>query len=305
MTTKNNQEKIQERIEQLLTMAWNTKSIKRTLAIVNQILEIDPDNIDALIIKADNTKSLPEIEKILICALNALKTPKYQELDDEEKNILFYLVNQRLAMSFFYDEKFKEAFIFCKAAMDYSEFIDDPEAEATKKAIKDLYYRLLIMREQWQEILAQTMKDDEHTLAWSYSRLIAAWMMASENREKICAHMFWDALMISPDVPFYMMGYFAEPDDNASQESHDSFDFALMFYDAISVSEEFSHWFTRGVILFGLLSNRFEEREKDYLIDVLDSLGGYEEYERMNKLMIAGSDEAIIEMLAANKCLSE
>ena len=110
--------------------------------------------------------------------------------------------------------------------------------------------------------------------------------------------------MLAPDVPFYLLGYFQEPDDNASDRSHEEFDFALLFYDALSVSEDFFNWFTRGTILFGLLSGRFEEREREYLLDVLDTLGGYEEYERMSGMIVEGDDEAVIEMLAANKCLS-
>lgn len=292
-----------ERIDQLLNMAWNTKSTARTLAIVNQILEIDPDNVDALIIKADNTESPAEATAVLARALEALN--KSDKSDAEEKNVLLYVVNQRLAFTLFYDNKFTESLKFCEAAITCGEAVDDPEAEAMKAALKSLYYRLLVMRGQWQKILAETMRDEEHSLAWGYSRLIAAWMLAPDNARRICANMFWDVLMLSPDVPFYLLGYFQEPGDDASDKAHEDFDFALLFYDALSVSEDFFNWFTRGTILFGLLSGRFEEREREYLLDVLDTLGGYEEYERMSGMIVEGDDEAVIEMLAANKCLAD
>ena len=73
----------------------------------------------------------------------------------------------------------------------------------------------------------------------------------------------------------------------------------------LSVSGDFSDWFKRGAILFGLLTNRFDEREREYLLDVLDSLGGYEEYGKMSTIIVEGDDMAVIEILAANKCLSE
>ncbi|MBQ3654039.1 MAG: hypothetical protein II954_06455, partial [Synergistaceae bacterium] len=120
-----------------------------------------------------------------------------------------------------------------------------------------------------------------------------------------CANMFWDALILAPDVPFYMLGYLPEPDETDGEEAQENFDFAVMYYDTISVSEEFLRWFTRGVILFGLLSQRFDEKEREYLLDVLDTLGGYEEYERMSSIILESDDAAIIEMLAANKCLGD
>ena len=130
-------------------------------------------------------------------------------------------------------------------------------------------------------------------------------MLAPDNARRICAGMFWDVLMMGPDVPFYILGIFPEPDDDAAQNAHEDFEFAVLYYDAVSVSDDFYRWFNRGAILFGLLSGRFEEREREYLLDVLDTLGGYEEYERMSKIIVEGDDEAVIEMLAANKCLAD
>ena len=300
MTDNRGRKNGQERIDQLLNMAWNTKSTARTLAIVNQILELDKDNVDALIMKADNTQDADARTELLFRALEALDS-----LDSEDKDILLYVVNQRLAFTFFYANKFHEALKFCEAALNSETIHSDPDAEASAGAVKSLYYRVLIELQSWQKILAETLKDDEHSLAWGYSRLIAAWMLAPEDSRHVCAKMFWDALMMSPDVPFYMLGYFPEPDDDANQQAHDEFDFALLYYDALSASDDFFNWFTRGTILFGLLSNRFTEREREYLLDVLDTLGGYEEYERMSSLIVEADDAAIIEMLAANKCLAE
>ena len=84
--------------------------------------------------------------------------------------------------------------------------LDDPDNE---DEINTLYYRTLIEMEEWQKILALTMKDETHGLAWGYSRLIAAWMSAPGESQAVCANMFWDALSIAPDVPFYMLGYYS------------------------------------------------------------------------------------------------
>lgn len=303
MRPKRGNNTVKERINQLLNMAWNTKSTARTLAIISQILEIDPDNVDALVMKADNTQDADARTKILMHALDTLNKP--ENSDYHERDILLYVVNQRLAFTMFYANRFREAFAYCEAALNSDVPDDDPDAESSREDMKALYYRLLIEAKDWKRILAETMRDEEHSLAWGYSRLVAAWMLAPGNARRICAGMFWDVLMMGPDVPFYILGIFPEPDDDAAQNAHDDFDFAVLFYDAVSVSEDFYRWFNRGAILFGLLSGRFEEREREYLLDVLDTLGGYEEYERMSKFIVEGDDEAVIEMLAANKCLAD
>ena len=114
--------------------------------------------------------------------------------------------------------------------------------------------------------------------------------------------MFWDALIIAPDVPFYMLGYYGEPEDG---DDNGDFDFALIYSDVVNMSDDFREWFTRGTALFGLLTNRFDGREREYMLDVLDAFGGYEEYERMSGIMMEADDESVIETLAANKCLTE
>ena len=294
--------KNRRRINQLLSMAWATNSKARILAIAGQILDIDPNNIDALIMKADNTDEPNSRINLLHKALASLDKPGSCNPDD--KDMLFIVINQRMAYTYFAMSNINKAFEFCEAALKFEAEHTEIDAD-DEGAMKALYYRILIERRDWQKILAETLRDDEHSLAWGYARLVAAWMIAPDKGRSVCANMFWDVLMIAPDVPFYMLGYFPEPDDDASPESHTEFEFSLMFYDVLSVSDDFFRWFSRGVILFGLLSGRFSAREREYMLDVIDTLGGYEEYERMSKIIVEGDDAAVIEMLAANKCLIE
>lgn len=291
------------RINQLLTMAWTTKSTARIIAIANQILELDPNNTEALIMKADNIDDANKRIELLRKALDSLDKP--DSCNSEDRDFLRLVLNQRMAYTFFAVNNIDEALSFCEAALKCEAEQKDSDAVDDGGAMKALYYRILIERKDWPKILSETMKDEEHSLAWGYARLVAAWMMAPDNGRAVCANMFWDVLMLAPDVPFYMLGYFPEPEDDAEPESHNDFDFAVMYYDVLSVSDYFFQWFSRGTILFGLLSNRFDEREREYMLDILDTLGGYEEYERMSYIIVEGDDEAVIEMLAANKCLAE
>ena len=285
---------INTKAEKLLNLAWNSTTEEQAVSLARQVLEISPGNTEALIIIADNTENDAERKNILLRALKSL--------DDEnnyrkgERDDLLFSVNYRLAYTYFVEGMFPEVLSACEAAMNV---LDDPDNE---DEINTLYYRTLIEMEEWQKILALTMKDETHGLAWGYSRLIAAWMSAPGESQAVCANMFWDALSIAPDVPFYMLGYYSEPDDD---EEHEDFDFALMYYDTVNVSDDFRQWFTRGAVLFGLLTNRFDGREREYMLDVLDTSGGYDEYEKMSRILLEADDESVIETLAANKCLSE
>ncbi len=285
-------------------MAYSTNSTARVLAITDQILELDHDNPEALILKADRINGEDRKISLLKRALDSLMKPENENYRD--RDFLLFEVNEGLALMYFVKDKFHEAFKYCCEAIkildeheDFRDTIDEDYGY-----LKSVYYRAMIELHEWQKILSATMRDDEHNTAWAYSRLIATYMLAPEHGH-VYANMFWDFLRISPEVSFYMLGYYDEPDDNADIETVEDFNFALMFYDTLNVSEDFRNWFERGVILFGLLTNRFDSREHDYMIDALDVLGGYDEYERMSRMIVEGDDEAVIEMLAANRCMTE
>ena len=289
------------RIIQLLSMAWTTNSTARLNSIADQILELDPNNTEALIMKADNTPDADYRITMLNKALASLEIPG--SCAPEDKDLFFLVLNHRMAYTYFAVNDYDKAMTFCETAKKFGEEHPELDMSDSEVNMQSLYYRIMIERKEWQKILAETLKDDDHSLAWGYARLVSAWMISRDNARAVCANMFWDVLMLGPDVPFYMLGYFPEPEDDAEPEVHNDFDFALMYYDVLSVSDDFFRWVSRGVMLFGLLSNRFDEKEREYILDGLDSVGGYDEYERMSKIIVEGDDAAVIEMLAANKCL--
>ncbi len=293
-----------KRIEQLLSMAWTTESTARILAITGQILELDPNNIEALIMRADNTKDAEERVKFLRRGVEALNAPENFAMHDS-KVLYTIALNQRLAYSLLMLGKHDEAYEVCDTVVKFSEENYDNEEDENYESMKSLRYRLLIYRKEWQKILALTMQDEDHTAGWAYAKLVSAWELSPEPKQKVCANLFWNALMKGPDIPFYMLGFFEEPDEDDDAQTQDDFQFALLYYDVLSISDEFYNWFSRGVTLFGLLSNRFEGREREYMIDTLDSLGGFNDYEKMSAILVEGDDMAVIEALAANKCLTD
>lgn len=302
--TREDIEKEKARIELLLEMAWSTSSEDRMWAIASQILEINPDRVEALLLEADNTDN-PEF------AINYLKDASYALGDPDnyaegDKDLLFLTINQRLAFHYLSLGDFDNAFKAAETAVRFAEKHADDEYiydEANNTLMKAVYYRILIEHRDWQRILTESMRDADVTLGRAYARLIASWFVTSKRDKNLCAGLFWDTLAIAPDVPFYILSYFDEPDDNAPSEAVEDFHFALMYYDTVTITEEFFNWFSRGVILFGLLSGRFDGREESYVLDVLDRLGGFDDYEKMKNILLGTEDSEVIEALAANKCL--
>lgn len=304
---KDKHETREARISQLLEMAYDTNSKARVIAIAEQVLELDHDNPEALLLKAEHTKSNDRKTALLKRALESLN--KSENINYNDRDYLLYQINEGLALMSFMADDYREAFKYCVEASrilnEHEDFrysldvIDDDNGY-----FMTVYYRVMIELKEWQKILAESMRDEYHSTSWAYSRLIAAYMLAPEHG-RVYANMFWDFLRISPEAPFYLLGYYDEPDDNDDENSLDDFNFALMFYDTLTISDDFKNWFNRGTILFGLLTNRFDSREHDYMIDALDVLGGYEEYEKISGMIVEGDDEAVIELLSSNQCLTD
>ena len=113
-----------ERISQLLTMLWNTSSPARQLAIVNQILEINPDNLEALIVKADQIQNQ---DKRLELLLHALKVLEKKGDKVEDKAIFFISIAQRIAFTYMGLGNFDKAFEYCEIVLKFCE--ENPEDE--------------------------------------------------------------------------------------------------------------------------------------------------------------------------------
>ena len=295
-----------KRIEQLLMMAWNTNSVARILAIANQILELNPDCVEALVLKGDHLDDSNESIELFKRALKAIDDPN--NCDPFDRDIVFLTVNQRIAFAYLGLGELDKAFEYCEVALKFEEEHQDNEYlhdETNSAMMKALYYRVLIERRDWSRILSDSMRDPDETLGRAFAKLIAAWCMSGDNAKTVCAGLFWDILTIAPDVPFYILGYMDEPDESDPPEANEDFHFSLMDYDTVAVTDELFNWFSRGTILFGLLSGRFDSKELDYMIDAIDKLGGFEEYERMKEILLSTEDSVVIETLAANKCLTE
>ncbi|MCR5347652.1 MAG: hypothetical protein K6E38_07735 [Fretibacterium sp.] len=300
--------------DELLDRAYESDDEAEVEALVERALELEPDNPEALLLRADLTDDDEERLAILRGALDAVRSVlkemeiEPEEFAEDELGLVYLALLQRAAFTLFSVGEDDEALHAVEELLCYD--LEDNGAS------RNLYYRILVERGDWQRILTETGQDDDHQLGWAYSRLTAAFML---GERPFAARMFWDALIMSPNVPFYMLGYFPEPEGNSEAEEED-FNFAALYADVWSGSRDLLNWFSRGVILFGLLSGRFGQTadpkqreghpdevgdERDAMMEILTSLGGRAEYEAMSALIKDSDDAAIIETLAAHHCLAE
>ena len=214
---------------------------------------------------------------------------------EDELGTVYLALLQRAAFTLFSLEDDERSFEVVQELMRHN--LDD------QGSVRSLYYRILIEKRDWSLILRETMQDGDRQLGWAYARLAACFMLTRKGSLHQAAAMFWEALSMAPNVPFYMLGYFPDPVDDSEEEEED-FHFSLLFADVWSSSLDLLNWFSRGVILFGLLSGRFGE-EAEEILEILRSLGGGEEYDKMEALLDDQDDGSLIEALAAHRCLSK
>jgi len=295
-----------EHVYELLDRAYESDDFDEVAEIIEQVLEISPDNPEALLLKSDliedDEERLPILEQALKEARRYLEEEGLSGDDILEDTVgLAYLgLLQRAAFTLFSLERDDHSLELVEEILRY-----DHEDRAMAKT---LYYRILLEQEEWGRALEEVTQETVRGLGWAYTEMVASFMLSETtgkkgdksgaNLEKL-NKMLWDTVKMAPNVPFYMLGYIPDPVDESELEE-DDFHFALLFENVWSASREMLNWFSKAVILFGLLSGRFGDESGD-MEEILAALGGTSDYEElMRSLADAPEDDAaILDALAA------
>ena len=279
-------------IYELLDRAYESDDANEVAELVERVLELAPGNPEALLLKAD---IIEDDEERLLILENALEEARryfdHEGLSgdgilEDAMGLVYLGLLQRAAFTLFALERDDRSFELIEELLRY-----DHEDKAIAKT---LYYRILLEREEWSQVLEETMKETGRGLSWAYTRMVASFMLSDVKNEKDGAgleklnKMLWDAVRMAPNVPFYMLGYIPDP-VNESELEQEHFHFGLLFENVWSASREMLNWFSRSVILFGLLSGRFGGESED-MEEILEALGGASDYEELTR-SLAGAPE--------------
>lgn len=286
-------------IYEILDRAYESEDYDEVADLVEQALALEPDNPEALLLKADLVDEDDEERLVLLeRAVEELRRYFREEgisgddiLEDEAMGPVYIGALQRTAYTLFSMEEDDRAMEMVEELLNYD--YEDQELAKT------LFYRILLEREEWSRVLEETMKDTVRTLGWAYSRMIATFMLSKDKSVAGVDRMLWEAVRMAPNAPFYMLGYIPDPVDESDAESED-FHFSMLFESVWSVSRELLNWFSKATILFGLLSGRFG-RESDDMEEILEALNGSADYEELKRgpAAKAEGDSAIIDALMA------
>ncbi|MDR2522407.1 MAG: hypothetical protein LBC93_01715 [Synergistaceae bacterium] len=293
-------------IYDLLNRAYESEDADEVAKLVERALALEPDNPEALLLKADLTEEdeerLPFLERALEGTRRYIRDEGLTDEDflEDETGLVHLALLQRAAYTLFSLEEDDRSLELVEELLRY-----DHEDLAMAKT---LYYRILLEQKEWARALEETMREPSRGLGWAYARIVATFMLAGGNgkvkeaREKArekngrnLNKMLWDAVRMAPNVPFYMLGYMPDPVDESEDEN---FHFSLLFEDVLSTSRDLQNWFSKGTILFGLLTGRFGE-ESDDMREILATLGGAADYKELASHLKDASDAAALDALAA------
>ncbi|GHS87329.1 hypothetical protein AGMMS49957_06990 [Synergistales bacterium] len=284
-------------IYDLLDKAYESDDVDEIAALTERALDLDPDNPEALLMKADLIEDDDEA-RLLILERALAETRRYfgerglrgaAILEDDNADVYFAILQRAAYVRFVLEDD--------DGAMELLEELLPFDAD-DQMLSKTLYYRIMLERGEWAAVLEDAMKQTARGLGWAYSRIIATYMLSVHGKggkksdiAKV-DKMLWDAIEMSPEVPFYMLGYFPDPVDDSEQEEN-AFDFGLLFEGIWTVSRDMLNWFSKSVILFGLLTGRFAD-EQDDMIEILDALGGAEDYKELSGALGRADDDSAV-----------
>jgi tetratricopeptide (TPR) repeat protein len=298
-----------EDIDEILGRAYESEDEDEIGELAGRVLALDPDNPEALLLKADLVQE-DEEERLRLLERARGELERYfqaegisgEDILEDDAGFVYLAILQRIAYTLFSLEEDDRALEVVEELLRC-----DPEDQALTRT---LYYRIYLEREDWTHVLEETMKETKRELGWAYSRLTATFMLSlgrrgkgsgktggkDGNLEKV-NKMLWDAVRMAPNAPFYMLGYLPDPVDD-SEEEDDAFHFGVLYEGVWEISRDLLNWFSKATILFGLLTGRFGGESGD-MREILDALGGTADYEELTRSLAgADDDDAVLRALA-------
>lgn len=296
-----------EEVNSLLDQAYGSEDQEEIKALAMKVLEIIPDHPEGLLLLADSTEDADQqiklLEKALPNAKNKFERSLVNEEDllDSDPWLLYIGILQRLGFALSPEKEPERVLAIATELIKY-----DPEDRTLGKT---LYYRCLLEMKKYTEILEKCLEDENITPARQNARALALYSLNGPSLESYSA--LWDIFRVGPDIPFFLLGYWPEPDLEDEREEED-FNFSLLFEEAWSADEELLDWLAKASVLFGYFTHRLNENtlnNLDILLENLDLADSFRELTKNTKLEGAGEqyvdlharDMQVINMLSSKR----
>jgi hypothetical protein len=285
-----------EKITDIIREIFNEEDDERRLSLADSILDIDPANPVAKYIKWQSTDKEESIQdtKLLEEAVESLR-PTIESMgepeDDESEIYLLYVAMLADLATFLYisgehDRAFDIASEFMKL---------DKNCNITGRMV---YYAVLVVRGDFEEVLASVEDDICETPPGEYCKAIAVFEM-----EGICdkaSTYLMDAISMDPDLPFYILGLWVieeeDLDDNYEIDGYmeDTFMTVAVLAELWTATEERLAFLSVIAFAFGYLTGRMEGPDDTAMIE--------ESYRELGSLAeIQESRDVLHAMLASGK----
>ncbi len=300
---------INEDFEKMLSEAYLTDDDEKVREIAGKVLEKSPDNPEALVLMADSVQEdetkINYLEKALEIAKKELPEDYRNmgvDLLEDDAGMLYIGILQRLGFVLFPTIDIQRAFDIASEIIRYD--IEDETFSRT------LFYRCLLEMGEYEQVLRYAESENVSNPAVRHSRAIALYKIYGPSSQACQA--LWDIFREGPDIPFYLIGYWVEP-DGVDAYAMENFHFSIFFEEPWSKDEELLLWLSRASVLFGYFTERFNSEAEKNLgdlmseMDIEEVINNYRSeiessIEDIDPLDIEEKDAVVLGLLSSREC---
>ncbi len=245
-------EKVNQQIEDLLDKAYGSEEVEEVHRLAQQVLELDGDNVDGLVLLADTTEDDEERLRCLRRARELAAPAPGESFDLAEGEEPFYVgILHRLGGALLFE--------IPREAADVARELLSFDGEEVVTLGRPLLYASLLRLGEFDHVLEmvdkeEELQDGELSVEGAYARALALFRSKGNGEESLEALL--EALGIAPDLPFYLLDFWVEPDE---EEEDELYHIAWFLGVAWLDDEEALAWLTGAALALGYLTDRLPE----------------------------------------------
>lgn len=240
-------------LDELLEAMYDEEDPEKAERLASQILDVSPENPEALFMLADLTESAEEAVALTERAVEKLRCLVEANPGDEEFALFLVEGLQRLGFAYIFDENGTKALESAEALLRMA--TEENDGAYWAKAIR---YVGLLQTGQYANVLEEVLADGEKTPFSAHAQAIATLELAGHGKESFQALL--EAFRVAPNLPFYLLDYWDAPDpDEDDEEMQLEFSAATLLHPVWVQTEERIMALSTVTTFFGYLTDRLPE----------------------------------------------